>query len=159
MPARDLSPAEKLALTAGAVVQVYVQRADEKGIQVGIKPSTGPASRTVAKGSASSSAGTKKSAAKGHSPEPAAPPLASQPPGLLLNNLKTGLQLKGIVASRNSYAAFIQANVYRKSKGGAFSEVLGMLHKNDAHESKSPLDLEKGSEVTVYVKEVMKNSG
>lgn len=99
------------------------------------------------------------------------------PPGLVLNQLKTGQLLKGVVASTTAYAAFIDSKIFRAGKGGSFTEVNGMLHKNDispeilsAHKKRSQSKtngkakgvvelLERGSEIDVYVKEVYKNSG
>lgn len=98
-------------------------------------------------------------------------------PGNLLNQLKTGHLLKGVVVSCTPYAAFVSTKVFRASKGGTYTEVNGMLHKNDisqdildAQKRKSasmgskvkgsqPDFLEKGTVLNVYAKEVFKNSG
>lgn len=79
--------------------------------------------------------------------------------GQLLNQLKTGMKLEGTVASRTQYATFVNVNVIRKGKGGTFTEVNGMLHKADILPHSSKSQMQKGDAVTVYVKEVFKNSG
>ena len=104
------------------------------------------------------------------------------PSGPLLNNLKTGMALEGTVSSCTRYAAFIDVGVVRAGKGGVFTPVNGMLHQNDVNEGLTILSsnnrnaamresrydrndryddtkLVKGSPVTVYVKEVYKQSG
>lgn len=102
-----------------------------------------------------------------------APPV----PGNLLNQLKTGRPLKGVVVSCTPYAAFVSTKVFRASRGGTYTEVNGMLHKNDISQEildsqkrkfasmgnkvkgSQPDFLEKGTQLNVYVKEVFKNSG
>ena len=104
---------------------------------------------------------------------------SSAPPvsGNMLNQLKTGRPLKGVVVSCTPYAAFVSAKVFRASKGGTYTEVNGMLHKNDISQDildaqkrklatmgnkakgSQPDFLEKGTQLNVYVKEVFKNSG
>ena len=100
---------------------------------------------------------------------------------VLLNNLKTGMALEGEIASCTQYAAFVDAGVVRAGKGGTFVRVNGMLHQNDMpsdymiqrsnnRRSKRDRDedsgveemasvITKGKKMTVYVKEVYKNSG
>ncbi len=98
----------------------------------------------------------------------------------LLNKLKTGMELEGTITSCTAYAVFVDAGVMRAGKGGSFVPVNGMLHQNDmpagtmirssnnrrtknreADEGDEEDDsvLSKGKRVTVYVKEVYKNSG
>ena len=89
--------------------------------------------------------------------------------------MKTGTKLTGVVASCTLYAAYIDVNVYRKGKGGSYTKMNGMLHFSDFSDkvlletdrkANSPSSirnnvqvLTKGSPVTVYVKEVMKQAG
>lgn len=100
---------------------------------------------------------------------------------LLLNNIKTGLRLEGVVAHSTPYNAFINCKVYRRGKAGYLTEVQGMLNNEDIpsevkkiarkeyemellrnneeiNEFKIPL-LPKGAPLTVYVKEVLKQAG
>ena len=105
------------------------------------------------------------------------------PPGQLLNTLKTGMKLEGTVVSSTPYAAFVGTGTYRMAKGGRYAPVNAFLHKDDLDEvtaqaakrwrqeqqrqqgsrqSGARLDLtllQKGTPLTVYVKEVYKNSG
>lgn len=99
--------------------------------------------------------------------EPVGAPVA---PGPLLTNLTTGMQLQGVVDSCATYAAWLNVGIYRVGKGGRFVPVNAMLHKSDI-ELKLLKELqnyrstnfhnllEKGTKVTVYVKEVSKQSG
>ena len=135
--------------------------------------------------SSSTSAGFKKDMNKNDSYKKKAPYSSVKPlktvitplpvDGYLLNNLKTGNNITGIVASCTPYAAYVDLNVYRKGKGGSFTKVNGMLHFSDFQDkvllatdrkanAASTLRnniqiLTKGSEVTVYVKEVLKQAG
>ena len=100
------------------------------------------------------------------------------PPGILLGTLKTGMNFTGFISSLTQYAAFIDINIYRKAKGDTYKRVNGMLHFSDvstdevgnevvfatnrhAYQSKAKgiQVLDKGSPVTVYVKEVFKQAG
>ena len=100
------------------------------------------------------------------------------PPGILLGTLKTGMNFTGYISSLTQYAAFIDINIYRKAKGDTYKRVNGMLHFSDvstdevgnevvfatnrhAYQSKAKgiQVLDKGSPVTVYVKEVFKQAG
>ena len=78
--------------------------------------------------------------------------------------------MEGFVASCTPYAAFINAGVFRKGKGKRNVNVNGMLHKSDIDpETMAKLNprhggrgydfIEKGTPITVYVKEVYKQSG
>lgn len=102
--------------------------------------------------------------------------------GILLNSLKTGMELEGIVQTCTSYAAYVSANVYRSGKAGTFQSINGMLHKvdiidksylsvgnrktngknrgYDSAESNGPEGIiSVGTKLKVYVKEVYKQSG
>jgi len=100
-----------------------------------------------------------------------------KPPGLLLNNLKTGVALEGVIVSCTHYAAFVNVGVSRAGKQGTYVEANGLLHRTDmsnaeplvsnnnngrkerAFELNDGTILERGSRVTVYVKEVYKQAG
>jgi len=104
---------------------------------------------------------------------------AYKPAGVLLNDLKCGMQVQGKVVSCTQFGAFLSMDprVNRKSKGGSFSEVNGLLHASDMTEyvSESTLTngkkvfvfknkaenkiLAKDTKITAFVKEVWKNSG
>lgn len=102
--------------------------------------------------------------------------------GVLLSNLKTGMELEGIVQSCTAYAAFISAGVYRAGKAGSFQAINGMLHKvdiidrsfltvgsrkpssrnnrgYDSEENTAEGIISVGTRIKVYVKEVYKQSG
>ena len=84
------------------------------------------------------------------------------------------------VVSCTAYAAYVDANIYRKAAGNHFKLVNGMLHASDIVQnhrflrsrlsaSEIPKDrvrgkmgelvIEKGTKLEVYVKEVQENSG
>ena len=106
------------------------------------------------------------------------PPKAPAPAGIDLKTLKTGMKLEGTVAFCTPYAAFIDVDVYRASKGATYSPVNGLLQETDlmnkytlqATKNRRPTTvnaftrgalppLERGMRVTVYVKEVLNNAG
>lgn len=155
MSMKMLSTTERLALQIGSMVQVYVSNPLTTPIQVNLKKTT-----TGAPSSPSPSAGRMQDGRFQYKPVKTNSPFKASIPasGLLLNQLKTGMKLDGVVTSCTNYACFVNVNVYRSSKGGSFSEVNGMLHRAD-----SPTKLfdrcTKGSQTTVYVREVYKNSG
>ena len=111
---------------------------------------------------------TRKSKGKG---------LPREAPGVLLNTLKTGMRLEGRIVSCTHYAAFVNVGVYRAGKGASFAEANALLHKSDipngealvsrhgkgrkefAFQDRDGVIYEKGTPVTVFVKEVYKNSG
>ena len=100
----------------------------------------------------------------------------SKPSGLILTDLKAGMRIEGTITHCTQYAAFVTAEVFRKGKGGVFTEVTGLLHAKDMlgakskvieeggkktyiFEKKNDVFLAKDKKVTVFVKEVWKNSG
>jgi len=88
-----------------------------------------------------------------------------------MKTLTTGAKLEGVVASIAPYAAFVDVEVYRDASKGSTLKVNGMLHKVDLNEhfrlpsndtglkSHACQTVQKGMNLTVYVKEVFKNSG
>ena len=104
---------------------------------------------------------------------------AYKPSGILLGDIKCGMQLQGKVVSCTQFGAFLSMDprINRKSKGGGFSEVNGLLHESDmldykpeskiingkkvfTFKSKSTdKTLAKDMRITAFVKEVWKNSG
>jgi hypothetical protein len=90
-----------------------------------------------------------------------------KPLGPDLNKLKAGDAIPGTVTSLTSYGAFLSTNVYRqKGKSGRWVPVDVLLHRKDIPRNMltpSPLGFailyRPGDNVTVYVKEVFKNSG
>ena len=153
MDSKKLSTNERLALHAGAIMQVYVSKihSDNK-IQVSLKPENNNGGKKMQVKSQ-----FEDGTYRGGTNRP--PKAVSKPPnGILLNNLKTGMKLEGIVTSNTHYAAFINANIYRAAKGGTFTEVNGMLHRSESA-AKLYDQASKGSKITVYVREVYKNSG
>ena len=98
--------------------------------------------------------------------------------GIALEKLRCGMAFNGTVVTCTMYAAFVNIQVYRRASGGIFKSINGLLHDSDIIQrhrflplryfgSRSlrtkgkpdELALERGSEVTVYVKEVFPNSG
>ena len=194
MQTKFLTPAEKLALQAGSVMQVYVTNIDGPEVQVSLKPSSvGTSAGVGVSATASASIETKSDRSPPRSRAPdgvfngerqqpdrarsgsfkprASPNAPSQPPGPLLNNLKTGVKLTGVVQSLTNYAAFLSCGVYRAGKGNTYTPVNGMLYVEDIPKGmalssrrassgrKSDEIIDRGSELTVYVKEVFKQSG
>jgi hypothetical protein len=173
------------------VVQLKVTEYDDKNILVAFKQSSPSSSELkitpivkeksfYLKESSSSSSSSSSLKPSQTPPKLAAAKSPKPHPGLLLDELKTGFELQGTVITSTPYAAFISAKVFRKGKGGSFSEVNGMLHKNDisdqallalnppssgTNKKSNSLNsnladlLNRGSKLTVYVKEVYKNSG
>ena len=103
-----------------------------------------------------------------------------KPPGLLLNNLKCGLELTGKVSSCTQYGAFIaiEPKVSRIGKAGLYTEVVGLLHSSDMLDFRPTTEtktdgkkhqiftsktneriIRKDVKLAVFVKEVWKNSG
>lgn len=140
MSTAALRPGEKLALQTGAVMRVVVTRAEGDDLWV-----------TLDRGAADPGPPAKPGKTPRKTPR-------TGKPALLLGDLKTGMALQGVVSSNTHYALFIDAKVSRPSKGGSFARVNGMLHSSDLHGLRKS-ELEKGSNLTVYVKEVFKNSG
>jgi len=189
MSTKSLSSTERLALQAGSVMQVYVSKMDgSDDVQVSLKPIDGskPIVMKETRETIKSNQISFKPAEGRLQTLPSKPKFlvsgAAKLPsgGLLLNNLKTGMELEGSVHSCTNYAAFISANIYRAGKAGTFQTINGMLHKVDildksllstgnrksmnakgsrGYEEKEEGIIAKGTKVKVYVKEVFKQSG
>jgi hypothetical protein len=186
MSTKFLSSTERLAIQAGSVMQVYVSKMDGSDeVQVSLKPIDGSKPITI-KETVKSNQISFKPAEGRLQTLPSKPKFlvsgAAKLPsgGLLLNNLKTGMELEGTVHSCTNYAAFISANIYRAGKAGTFQTINGMLHKVDildksvlstgnrksmnargsrGYEEKEEGIITKGTKIKVYVKEVFKQSG
>lgn len=184
-----LSSSERMALVAGNMVKVRVTGEDPTGelrvslpdsngdsidsYRSNVKPSTKSTNNRVGASNSNYSNNqnsNKQKRSYGTSSSANSAPVMTEVPanGLLLNNLKTGHKLEGIVVHATPQVAFVAAGVYRKAKGGVFAEVNGLLRKDDIsrdilspsrrYSQQGPL-LDKGSKLTVYVKEVFKNAG
>lgn len=132
-------------------MQVYVSKMDgSEEVQVSLKPIDGSKPITITERSTTKSVEPAEvrvntlpsvSAPARLKSLPSAPKFLVSGPaklpsgGLLLNNLKTGMELEGTVHSSTNYAAFISANIYRAGKAGTFQTINGMLHKGDVDKS------------------------
>jgi hypothetical protein len=182
LPAKSLSSNERLALQEGAVVQVLVSSIDGSNIEVRLKnailtnpiisnnniQSSNPRNNEQQLNGKPSSSQMKRKANKQNNK-------VTKPPGIDIKSLRSGMQLDGIASTIEPYAAFINTNVYRPGKGGTYLPVNGLLHSNDISETymlpknkkdmndkkdnSKRLVIEQGLPLTVYVKEVWKNSG
>lgn len=169
MATKALSANEKLALQVGVVLKVYVSTIHDNNVEVALKstkeygysiPSIDYSSyiqKTKIERTDDTRSDTRKVDKKAFS--------NSLPPnGIFLNDLKTGIKINGKVVSSTAYAAFVDCNVYRNGKNGTFAQVNAMIHKSDlsrelfSSKSNSGL-LDRGLKVSLYVKEVFKNSG
>jgi hypothetical protein len=190
MSTKFLSSTERLALQTGSVMQVYVSKVGENDqVQVALKPIDG--SKPLVLREVVDKSGEVKMfkpvqvRVNTLAQKSQATNLASKVPngGLLLSNLKTGMELMGTVESCTNYAAFVSANIYRSGKSGTFQTVNGMLHKfdildksyltagtrkstgtrnnrgYDSVESAPEGIISVGTKLKVYVKEVYKQSG
>jgi hypothetical protein len=186
MSTKLLSSTERLALQTGSVMQVYISKVDgDDTVQVALKPAEG--SRPVILRESTTEGSEVKTfkpvrvvTKPAKSQEPVSPKIPSG--GLLLSNLKTGMELEGIVQSCTAYAAFVSAGVYRAGKAGSFQAINGMLHKvdiidksfltvgsrksssrnnrgYDSSENTVEGIISVGTRIKVYVKEVYKQSG
>lgn len=183
MPAKFLSPMERLTFQAGSVVQVKVTDIDGENVIVAPRSSKYSESKTksgpkynFAEWDPSLSNPFRSSGSKDFKQVSSINKRANsiqaqqQAPGPMLATMKTGMSFLGTVISVTQYAAFVDINVFRKSKGGTFTRVSGMLHYSDladkaifatnrkAMRTRLPV-LDKGTRVKVYVKEVLKNAG
>lgn len=180
MSTKLLSSTERLAIQTGSVMQVYVSKMDDDVVQVALKPLDG-SKPIILRDAAKTFKPVRVLTSPKKSQDVA---VSSKIPkgGLLLSNLKTGMELEGIVQSCTAYAAFVSANVYRAGKQGSFQAINGMLHKVDIVD-KSQMTLSRsrptsrsnrgydsgesapegiisiGTRMKVYVKEVYKQSG
>ena len=174
MPASSLNAAERLALQTGTVMQVRVVSVCGNQVEVGMSsPMTDASDFNAGRGrdthGTTAVVGKKRNTNRRHHKQ--------APPDLLLNNLKTGMQLQGRVVSCTHYAAFVDVGVSRPSKGSTFAPANAMLHRSDipgaealvskkgygrkeyAFQGADGTIFERGASVTVFVKEVYKNSG
>ena len=182
LPAKSLSSNERLALQEGAVVQVLVSSIDGSNIEVRLKNSF-PTSPMISNNNIIQSSNPRiNEQLNGKTPSSQMKRKVNKhynkvtkPPGIDIKTLRSGMQLDGIASTIEPYAAFINTNVYRPGKGGTYLPVNGLLHSNDISEThmlpKNKKDLndkkdnskrigiEQGLPLTVYVKEVWKNSG
>lgn len=133
MPTKNLSPTERLALQTGSVLQVFISNVSGKSIQVSLKPPSknGDGSR-IQPGTMRDASFPSKSSNFKNRKTSSSPTLVSQkstvpPTGTMLNQLKTGMKLEGVVTSNTQYAVFVDTNVFRTSKGGTFTSVNGKL--------------------------------
>eukprot|EP01041_Mallomonas_annulata_P007472 gene7472-15292_t len=172
LPAKSLSPIERLALQEGAVVQVCISKIDGENIQVRLKSPASQSSTTNRVFQDTRKTEQRPNEKKTSNIKSNSSPI-EKPSGTELRELKTGMALNGIIASTAPYAAFIDANIFRSGKGGTFIRVNGLLHGDDVSkkygivggkggklpngDSRLPLDV--GTPVKVFVKEVWKNSG
>lgn len=89
-----------------------------------------------------------------------------------LSDLKIGMQLEGVVVSCSGFAAFLDLNVYRTTAKAGNSKVNAILYHSDMKDDvvlstrkwglgsdKDRTVIEKGTRLTVYVKELLKNQG
>lgn len=175
MPSSSLSWQEKMTLQVGSLIPLKVCNVDGEGnVEVGLTTSGFQSSKDGIMNVMKSQDNSGGSKGEGSMKQTGLPSTISSS-GLLLNTMKTGMKLEGVVASCTPYAAFMNVGVVRSSRGGRYIEVNGMLHRDDMHSdvqimsnnrkrlSSSELEdkgmVGKGRKMTVYVKEVYKNSG
>lgn len=210
MLVKSLTSNERLLLQTGAVLSVQVDRTDDSGGGVVVRL-VGPQTRRGVESPSSSSSSssyrqpdarrsmvssqsnpdTTTALYSNHPPVTAAGATAKvKAPKLLLNDLKTGMELHGYVIQSTPYSAFLNVGVFRPGKGGVLKKTSAFLHRSDIHgdmlrvltlqqggansnsssSSSSPsssssnsnsssLLLNRGVKLTVFVKEIFKNSG
>lgn len=197
MLVKSLTSNERMLLQTGAVLSVQVDRTDDSDSGGGVVVRlVGPQSKRGAESPSASSyrqPNARRSASldtalySNPTPSVAAPASKAKAPKLLLNDLKTGMELHGYVIQSTPYSAFLNVGVFRPGKGGVLKKTSAFLHRTDIHEdllkaltlqqggtnsssnisSSSPsssntnssLLLNRGVKLTVFVKEVFKNSG
>lgn len=172
MSTSQLTAAERMALISGNIMKVQIldnsNDEDEAILRVTI-PSNTISMENISNSKISNERYTNKSKKYTEYNKLPATGLREIPIGAYaLNNLKTGQKLSGKVVQSTPQAAFIAAEVYRKAKGGLFVPVNGLLRKDDIstellspsrrYSKQGPL-MDKGANITVYVKQVFKNSG
>jgi len=197
LPVKSLTTNERLLLQTGAVLSVLVDRIEDSGgvIVRLVGPQT---RRSVESPSSSRQPDARRSVTGQSSPAsqqqdsaafiPSLNPAKVKAPKLLLNDLKTGMELHGYVIQSTPYSAFLNVGVFRSGKGGVLKKTSAFLHRTDIHgdmlrvltldldatatapqgghinsssssNSNSSILLNRGVKLTVYVKEVFKNSG
>ena len=195
MLVKSLTSNERLLLQTGAVLSVQVDRTDDSDSEGGVVVRlVGPQTRRGVESPSSSSSSssyrqpdTTTALYSNHPPVTAAGATAKvKAPKLLLNDLKTGMELHGYVIQSTPYSAFLNVGVFRPGKGGVLKKTSAFLHRSDIHgdmlrvltlqqgdansnsSSSSPtssnsnsssLLLNRGVKLTVFVKEIFKNSG
>ena len=198
MLVKSLTSNERMLLQTGAVLSVQVDRTDDSDSGGGVVVRlVGPQTKRGAESPSASSnrqPNARRSASldtalySNPTPSVAAPTASkAKAPKLLLNDLKTGMELHGYVIQSTPYSAFLNVGVFRPGKGGVLKKTSAFLHRTDIHEdllrvltlqqggtnsnsntsSSSPsstntnssLLLNRGVKLTVFVKEVFKNSG
>ncbi len=183
MPSKTLSPIEQLTFQSGSVVQVQVSKIGEDESLIVIprpKQQKGSSrddtfSRTTKQPSQNDFQASNPRSTNAIALPQRSQPLKSaiSPQKRMMATLKTGMNFTGVVSSITQYAAFVDIDVFRKAKGGVHARVNGMLHYSDLADkavlatNKKAMQarnrgiqvLDKGTTVTVFVKEVLKNAG
>jgi DNA-directed RNA polymerase subunit E'/Rpb7 len=163
-----------MTLQVGSLIPLTVNHVDSNGnVEVGLTNNGFQSAREEGNGM-KIQGNTSGSKGEGSMKQTGLPSTVSSS-GLLLNTMKTGMKLEGVVASCTPYAAFVNVGVVRSGRGGRYIEVNGMLHRDDMHSDVTVMSnnrkrltsdeladqgmVGKGLKMTVYVKEVYKNSG
>jgi hypothetical protein len=177
---KSVDPMQRLLIKVGTPVSVVVNHV--AGSQIGVKL-LGPIqsfrhAQRIERGAKTDSSASNKRQNR------IADPASQLPAGSnLLSDLKSGQKFTATVVSTTTFGAFMNCNVYRVASGGRLVSVQGMLHRvdlpanmllasdsagiqrakvrlaNNRAGDAEPLVLDVGTEVTVYVKHVMTNSG
>lgn len=167
LPSKLLSAQERLAIQSGSMLRVAITGQDKNGYIASLPGRSSSVIESRNDFGRPQQAGGRRYD-NNNKPKPVLP---TTPPGPLMNNLKTGMKFEGTVKHVTPYAAFVDANIFRRAKGGVFAPVNGLLSKHDMSEDvinrdqdsnsrqRKAFALEKGSKVAVYVKEVYKNAG
>lgn len=163
MSTKPLLPQERLLLQNGALVKVFIDSEDaSNNFRVSLARKGQVVSQSPAARSTPPQIQRRLTPQNGQMKSNTSLP----PNGLLLNDLKTGMALEVTVKSVSPFAAFVTTNVYRRAKGGFFTTIDAILHRTDI-----PLEMlaptpqgysiiyQKGTKLTVYVKEVLKQAG
>jgi hypothetical protein len=153
MPASSLSYHERLILQNGALVKVSVTGEDQAGYLVSLVGKVQPWNQ-----SKRNFGNVQRYKVPMHG--------ATEPLGPELNQLKPGTPLNVTVRSVQNFGVFVTTNVYRKGRGGFWIPVDGFLKKIDIPRNMmvpSPngytMLYKEGDRITLYAKEIFKNSG
>lgn len=165
-------PIDYRSLKVGSVIQVKVDNSRRKILQVAYSSSSTANSFYSQLHQTPSTDGVQLSP-RASSTEQA----ANTQTGILLNELKTGMELRGVVNGCTDYAAFVNCGVMRRGQAGRLKPIAGILHKNDLLKNvgiipstpssvggprmqrRFEANLQKGDELQVFVKNVFVNSG
>jgi hypothetical protein len=189
MPAKHLSPMERMTLTAGNIMKVVVTGEDESGYTLGLPTASKPTTPSIGTKLPSHSIRpgkiepyqahtyTRNSARQNtmqDNPKINANPfqthgnsqLTDKPPGILLNNLKTGMNLEAVVKNTTPYGAFVETNAYRLASGGVYTKAVALLHKSDMLpevlegwvDQSTNIPIPVGTKLYVFVKQCFKQS-